>query len=54
MEMNAVQDRENKGGILVKTMQIWYNRVDNWEMFVKGINHSYYYEDDSAFKAEEL
>lgn len=50
MERSPVKDIEIKH-ILKAALT---NKVNDREMFMKGIDHSYYYEGYTAFKAEEL
>lgn len=50
MERSPIKDVEIKH-ILKNALT---DKVDDWEMFMKGIDHSYYYEDYSTFKTEDL
>ena len=50
MERSPVKDIEIKH-ILIKALT---DKITDREVFMKGIDHSYYYEDYQAFKTEEL
>ena len=50
MERSPIKDIEIKY-ILKNALT---DKINDREMFMKGIDHSYYYEDYSTFKAEEL
>ena len=50
MERSPIKDIEIKH-ILKNALT---NRVNDREMFMKGIDHSYYYEDYTTFKSEDL
>lgn len=50
MERSPVKDIEIKH-LLQAALT---DKVDDWEIFIKGIDHSYYYEDYTAFRTEEL
>lgn len=50
MERSPVRDIEIKH-ILKEALT---NEIDSREVFMKGIDHSYYYEGYAAFKTEEL
>ena len=50
MERSPIQDMEIKY-ILKATLT---DKVDSREIYMKGIDHSYYYEGYTIFKAEEL
>lgn len=50
MERSPIRDIEIKH-ILRKALT---DKINDCEMFMKGVDHSYYYEDYSAFKAEQL
>ena len=50
MERSPIKDIEIKH--LLKSALT--DRVNDREMFTKGIDHSYYYEDYTTFKTEEL
>ena len=50
MERSPVKDIEIKH--LLKAALT--DKVDDWEIFIKGIDHSYYYEGYTAFRTEEL
>ena len=50
MERSPIRDIENKH-VLKAAMT---DQTDSWEVFMKGIDHSYYYEGYTTFKAEEL
>jgi cell filamentation protein len=50
MQRSVVKDLEIKA--LLK--QALTNRIDDRELFMKGIDVSYYYEGYSEFKTEEL
>lgn len=50
MERSPIKDTEIK--VLLKAALT--DDVNNRELFMKGIDHSYYYEGYAAFKAEEL
>ena len=50
MERSPIRDIEIKH-VLKAAMT---DQTDSWEVFMKGIDHSYYYEGYTTFKAEEL
>ena len=50
MECSPIKDIEIKH--LLK--QALTNRINDREMFMKGIDHSYYHEDYTTFKTEDL
>ena len=50
MERSPIKDIEIKH-VLKNAMT---DKIDDREMFMKGIDHSYYYEDYTTFKTEEL
>lgn len=50
MERSPIKDIEIKH--LLKSALT--DEIDSWEVYMKGIDHSYYYEGYSTFKTEEL
>lgn len=50
MERSPIKDIEIKH-VLKAALT---DRIDDREMFMKGVDHSYYYEDYTTFKAEQL
>lgn len=50
MERSPIRDIEIKH-VLKAALT---DQTDSWEVFMKGIDHSYYYEGYTTFKAEEL
>ncbi len=50
MERSPIRDMEIK--YILKAALT--DEVDNREVYMKGIDHSYYYEGYAAFKSEEL
>ena len=50
MERSPIRDTEIK--VLLKAALT--DDVDNREIYMKGIDHSYYYEGYTTFKTEEL
>lgn len=50
MERSPIKDIEIKHVLKVALT----DQVDDREMFMKGVDHSYYYEDYTTFKAEKL
>lgn len=50
MERSSIRDTEIKHVL----SQALTDQVDSREMYMKGIDHSYYYEGYSLYKAEEL
>ena len=50
MERSPIKDTEIK--LLLKSALT--DEINNREIYMKGIDHSYYYEGYSTFKSEEL
>ena len=50
MERSPIRDTEIKHVL----KQALTNDVDNHDLYMKGVDHSYYYEGYSLYKAEEL
>ena len=50
MERSPIRDTEIKHVL----KQALTNDVDNRDLYMKGVDHSYYYEGYSLYKAEEL
>lgn len=50
MERSPIKDTE----IMHLLTSVLTNRIDDREVYMKGIDHSYYYEGYTLYKAEEL